>query len=415
MSGFFVTIARWFGLGGALSNRIGQQNTGPSGAVVDDQLRGGSELALQISTVWRCVELMSKVISTLPLFTYVRLPNGQRDLDRGSPLYLLFHDSPNERMTASEFWAAMVINWLMRGNAYARLDRNDDGVVIGMWPMPADQVMPHVMDTGELVYLYQVGGEQFVFFERDVLHIKDPGNGLVGLSRVDFMGASLTEAVRAQAQATRTFKNGDKPAGLLFVDRVLSDEQRKTIRKNFKEISEGEQSRLFILEANMKYEAVSLTPNDVQLLSTRQFGVEELCRWFGVPPVLVGHSNVTAWGTGIEQIIDGFYKLTVRPALVQIEQAIMKRVLTSVQRSKYTIEFSLDALLRSSSKDRFALYAQGAQNGIVTRNECRQLENLPPMPGGDVLTAQVNLVPIQMLGRMPKPGVQDVPQDPVAQ
>jgi HK97 family phage portal protein len=153
----------------------------------------------------------------------------------------------------------------------------------------------------------------------------------------------------------------------------------------------------------------------VQLLETRQFGVEELCRWFGVPPVLVGHSNVTAWGTGIEQILDGFYKLTVRPALVQIEQALKKRVLTPAQRAQFTVEFSLDALLRSNAKDRYALYSQGVQNGIVTRNECRQLENLPPMTGGDVLTAQVNLVPLPMLGRVQNPGVSDVPEDAVSQ
>lgn len=415
MKSFFLTVARWLGLGGALSNRSGQQITGPSAGLVEDQIRGGVDAALQISTIWRCVDLLSKTMATLPLFTYLRLGNGQRELARERPLYILLHDSPNDRMTTAEFWGAMMVNWLLRGNAYARLDRSDNGDVTAMWPMPADQVTPYLMDTGELSYIYQVDGKQFLLLAQDVLHIKDQGNGIVGMSRVDFMGAAITEAARAQAQATRVFKNGDKPAGLLMVDRVLTDEQRKTVRRNFQEIAEGSESRLFVLEASMKYEPVSLTPNEVQLLTTRQFGVEELCRWFGVPPVLVGHSNVTAWGTGIEQIIDGFYKLTVRPALVQIEQAITKRVLTAAQRAQYTVEYSLDALLRANAPARFELYAKGVQNGITTRNECRQLENLPPIPGADVLTAQVNLVPIQMLGRVPKPGVSDVPQDPVAQ
>ena len=415
MNQFFLRIGRWLGLGGALGLHSGQQVVVPSRGLVDDQITGGAELALQISTVWRCVELLSKIISTLPLFVYRNMPNGQRDLARGHPLYLLFHDNPNARMTPADFWAAMIVNWLMRGNAYARIDRNDKGEAMALWPLPADQVTPYLMDTGELAYVYLVDARQFVLLEQDVLHIRDHGNGVTGLSRVDFMGAALTEAVRAQAQATRTFKNGDKPAGLLFVDRVLTDEQRKILRRNFQEIAEGAESRLFVLEANMKYEPVSLTPDEVQLLSTRQFGVEELCRWFGVPPVLVGHSNVTAWGTGIEQIMDGFYKLTVRPSLVQIEQAIKKRVLTVVERAQFTVEFSFDALLRANATARYDLYAKGVQNGIVTRNECRQLETLPPMPGGDVLTAQVNLVPIQMLGQTPRPGVTNVLQDPVAQ
>lgn len=415
MNRFISIMYRWLGLGGALGLRTGEQVTGPGGSIVDDQISGGTEKALQISTVWRCVELLSKVIATLPLFAYRSRPNGMRDLDRGSALYVLLHDRPNSVMTASEFWAAMVVNWLLRGNAYARLERNANGDVISMWPIPADQVMPYLIETGELVYVYQVDGRQILLLEDQVLHIKDPGNGIVGISRIDFMGAGITEAVRAQAQATRTFKNGDKPAGLLYVDKVLNKEQRDALRRNFAEIAEGPTSRLFVLEAAMKYEPTTLTPDQVQLLATRQFGVEELCRWFGVPPVLVGHSNVTAWGTGIEQIIDGFYKLTVRPALVQIEQAVKRRVLTDAQRAGYTVEFSLDALLRSSAKDRYALYAQGAQNGIVTRNECRQLENLPPLPGGDQLTAQSNLVPLTMLGSIPNPRASNVPQDPVAQ
>lgn len=415
MNRFVSVMFRWLGLGGALGTRTGEQTTGTGGGIVDDQITNGSEKALQVSTVWRCVELLSKVIATLPLFAYRNQPGGMRDLDRTALLYSLLHDSPNRRMTAAEFWSAMVLNWLLRGNAYARLDRAADGSVLEMWPLPAEQVIPYLLDTGELVYVYQFDGKQILLLEDQVLHLKDPGNGLVGLSRIDFMGAGVTEAVRAQAQATRTFKNGDKPAGLLYVDKVLTKDQREAIRRSFAEIAEGPTSRLFVLEANMKYEPTTLTPDQVQLLETRQFGVEELCRWFGVPPVLVGHSNVTAWGTGIEQILDGFYKLTVRPALVQIEQALKKRVLTPAQRAQFTVEFSLDALLRSNAKDRYALYSQGVQNGIVTRNECRQLENLPPMTGGDVLTAQVNLVPLPMLGRVQNPGVSDVPEDAVSQ
>jgi HK97 family phage portal protein len=213
------------------------------------------------------------------------------------------------------------------------------------------------------------------------------------------MRATTTEAANSQSAASTTFANGGKPSGILMIDKVLKPEQREAIRRNFGQMAEGSTSRLVVLEADMKYQQVNLTPEDQQLLETRKFSVEELCRWFGVPPVLVGHSNVTAWGSGIEQLIDGFYKFTIRPALVRIEQAVTKRVLTTAQRATLTVEFSFDALLRASLKDRMDIYSKATQNGIFTRNECRQLENLPPDDDGNELTAQINLAPLHMLGQ----------------
>ena len=409
----FAFFSGWRGLVGALGQpKEGTQVVAPTAQIAEDVGVPSPDRALQISTVWRCAELLSTIISTLPLFTYQRLPNGQRDLARTSLLYSLLHDSPNSRMTPAEFWAVMIVNLLMRGNGYARIDRSGpNGEAVALWPMSADQVQPYLLESGELVYLYQLGTEQFTFREDEILHVRGLGNGLVGLSRLDFMRVSMAESERAQAQAARTFRNGNKPNGILTIDKVLTDEQRKAIRRNFAEIANSSESRLHVLEAGMKFEQVQLTPEQVQLLESRQFTVEELCRWFGVPPVLVGHSNVTTWGTGIEQIIEGFYKLTVRPMLVQIEQAITKRVLTPQQRARYSVEFSFDALLRSNIKDRLEVYAKAVQNGVYTRNECRQLENLPPMPGGDALTAQTNLVPIDLLGSVPTTGGSNAPSE----
>lgn len=182
-----------------------------------------------------------------------------------------------------------------------------------------------------------------------------------------------------------------------MVDNVLNKEQREAIKANFAEMSTGNSSRLFVLEANMEYQQLSLSPEDMELLATRQFGVEEIARWFGVPPVMIGHSNVTTWGTGVEQIIEGFYKFTVRPLLVGIEQAVKKRVLTSAQRAGGTVEFNFEGLLRVNIKDRAEVYSSLLQNGVFTRNEARQLENMPPVAGGDKITVQSNLVELQNL------------------
>jgi HK97 family phage portal protein len=233
-----------------------------------------------------------------------------------------------------------------------------------------------------------------------VLHLKNLGNGTTGLAKLDFMRSATDEAAKAQAAASKVFGTGGKPTGVLMLDKVLNKEQRAAVMKNFEGMSEGNTSRLYVLEANMKYEQLSMSPADQQLLETRKFSVEELCRWFDVPPVLVHHSNVTAWGTGIFEIKDGFYTLALAPLCKNIEQAFRKRVMTPRQRATMSAEFSMDAMMRASIKDRFEIYAKATQNGLKTRNECRQLENDPPIPGGDALTAQSNLVPLAMLGKV---------------
>ncbi len=401
MNRLFSTLAGWFGFGGALGEQRGQQINRPSGSLIAGSVGLAPDGALQLSTVWSCVSLIANVIASLPLFVYSSDGNGQRKLARGTLLWQVLHDSPNGRMTPMEFWTAMLLNLLLRGNAYARLDRNAAGEVIALWPMSSDQIEPWMLDDGSLVYKYQLGGNMAVLDAASVLHIKGMGNGTTGLDRLDYMRSSTTEAANAQGAASSLFASHGKPSGVLMLDKVLNKAQRDAIRANFIDMAEGGANRLFVLEADMKYQQINLSPADQQLLETRRFTVEEICRWFGVPPVLVGHSNVTAWGSGIEQLIDGFHKLIIGPAVVNLQQAIAKRVLTPAQRARLmSAEFSLDALLRASLKDRIEIYAKAVQNGLKTRNECRQLENDPPIGGADQLTAQTNLAPLHMLGNI---------------
>lgn len=397
----------WVGFGsGALAERPGRQQTVPTAALVPDTPSIGPDGALQISTVYRCVWLIATMIGSLPLFVYETDAKGGRKLARTSRLYQLLHESPNSRMTPMEFWVAMLLNLLLRGRAYARLHRDErTGEVIAMWPMPADQVESFVLPDGSMAYSYRFGDDVAVLGEDSVLHLKDIGNGTEGLAKLELMRATTAEVASAQAAAGRLFSNGGKPTGVLMVDQVLKPEQREAVRARFAEMQTGGFARLFVLEANMKYQQLSLSPEQQQLLQTRQWGVEELCRWFGVPPVLAFHSNVTTWGSGVFEIVDGFHKFTGRPILVNIEQALRKRVMTVRQRVQFTAEFNLDALLRASLKDRMEIYSKAVQNGLKTRNEARQLENDPPLAGGDVLTVQSNLLPIEQLGQNPQPSI----------
>lgn len=408
-------VAGWFGFGGALGYNRGKQTSSPSGSLVEGTPAVGVDGALQISSVWACVSLIAKLIATLPIMVYEG-KNGQRDLARESSLWQLMHESPNNRMTPCEFWTAMLMNLLFRGNGYARIDRNANGEAYALWPMPADQVEVNVLDDGNVVYLYRIGSDMAVIAAENVLHLKEMGNGTIGMARLDYMKATISEAANSQTAANKLFGTGGKPTGVLMIDKVLTKEQRERIQANFDEMVNGSTSRLFVLEASMKYEQVNLSPQDMELLSTRQLGVQEIGRWFGVPSILINQTEgTTTLGSSSGEIIESFYKLTIRPALVSLEQAIRKRVLTASQRSKFTVEFSFDALLRSNINVRMDVYAKAVQNGLKTRNECRQLENDPPLPGGDQLTAQTNLVPIDMLGKIKPAGGMDGTQNAVAQ
>lgn len=414
----FNTVGSWFGLGGgtALSDSIGSQRSGPGRSLIDNLSPVSADTVLQISAVWASLALVAKNMATLPLFTYWNV-NGNRELARGSALWELLHESPNSRMTPAEFWTALFINLLLRGNAYARLERDDDGNVYAMWPMSADQVEPRVLPDGSMVYVYRLGSDVAILADSSVLHIKEMGNGTVGYSRLDYMRATANEAATSQEAANKLFLNGGKPSGVLMLDRVLNKDQRKAVQQDFAEMALGTAQRLHVLEAGMRYQQINLTPEDIQLLETRQFTIHEFGRWFGIPSILLNSTEgTTTLGSSSGEIIGSFYKTSLRPTLVGIEQAIRKRVMSPAQRVQFTCEYSIDALLRADLSARMPQYATGVQNGIFTRNECRQLENLPPLPGGDELTAQMNLAPLDQLGQAPQTGGNsNATQNPIAQ
>jgi len=396
---YFTSIFR---LGGsALNIAKGTQAGMPSSSLIEDVPNTSIDGALQISTVWRAVEILTKLISTMPMMVYENKSNGMRVLARESSLWDLLHTSPNSRMTQCEFWGSMMMNLVLRGNAYARLDRNAKGEVIAMWPMPADQVEYRILDDGSEVYLYTIDNDVAALSASNVLHVKEMGNGIVGLSRLAYMRATLGETINAQSAANKLFANGGKPTGILMVDGILNSEQRKALQNSFIEMTNGTTARLYVLEASMKFQQLNLTPEDMQLLTTRQFNVQEIGRWFGIPAILLNQTEgTTTLGSSSADIVDSFHKLTIRPIIVNIEQAVTKRVLTSRQRATSTIEYNMDALLRASLKDRTEIYAKQVQNGIKSRNEVRQLENDAPFDGGNIYTAQSNLVPVSMLGNI---------------
>lgn len=396
--------------GGPLGTASGQQIPLPLAPIIDETKPVPPDAAMQVSAVFACVELLSQTVSTLPLYVYRDDADGGRHPDKTSRLWTLLHDRPNAWMTPCEFLSAMVVNRLLRGNAYAQVVRDREGDLVALVPLSPDQMEVSVIEGGE-VYTYYQDGVTTVLAPENVIHWKGVGNGYIGLSKLEYMRASTNEAVNAQDNATKLFGKNSKPSGVLQTDSLLDDKQIATVKKRFAGMATNPASGLYIVDRGLKYSQLSLSPADAQLLESRKFSVEEICRWFGVPGVLVNMSGQTTWGSGIEQIVEGFHKFTVAPLCKQLEQALARRLI-GVNDTGVTIEFKYEGFLRSTPEKRAAYYSTMVQNGGMTRNEIRRLENLPPVAGGDELTVQSNLVPIDKLGKMGgKPTVASSPSD----
>lgn len=399
------------GWGGPLGTASGQQITTPIQPVIDQTKLVPPDAALQISSVYACVELLAQTISTLPLYVYEDRGDGRKP-DKASTLWILLHDKPNVWMTPSEFLSAMVVNRMLRGNAYALIERNSYGDPIALIPLASDQMEVSII-AGGAVYTYHQDGVTTAISPENIIHWKGLGNGFMGLSKLEFMRATTNEAIKAQDNANALFGKGSKPAGVLQTDQKLNKEQIQQLMERFQGNLQRSGGGLLIADRGLQYTQLSLSPADAQLLQTRQFSVEEICRWFGVPPVLIGSNATTTWGSGISEIVSGFHKFTIGPLVKQLEQAIAK-VLVPVTNTTTTIEFRLDGFLRSNPQERAQYYSTMAQNGAMSRNEIRRLENLPPVEGGDALTAQSNLVPLEKLGQV-QPASSPANGEPVRQ
>lgn len=407
---FVRRLVSWVtGWGGPLGTASGQQLGLPLAPIIDQTKLTLPDAALQISAVFACVEILAQTISTLPLYVY-RDKGGVRVPDKMSRLWLLLHDSPNRWMTPSEFLSAMVVNRMLRGNAYALIERDSAGEPIALVPLSPDQMEVSVVEGGE-VYVYYQDGDITALAPENVIHWKGLGNGFLGLSKLDFMRATTNEAIRAQDNANSLYGKGSKPTGVLQTDSKLSAEQVTALMTRFQTSMTSSGGGLIIADRGLKYSQMSLSPADAQLLETRRFTIEEICRWFGVPGVLVGTTGQTTWGSGIEQIVSGFHKFTIGPLCKQLEQVLERRLKNY---EPITIEFKMDGFLRTDPASRAAFYSTMSQNGAMTRNEIRRLENLPPVEGGDELTAQSNLVPLRKLGAV-EPASSPINGEPVRQ
>lgn len=341
-----------------------------------------------LTAYYRAIALLSGTLAGLPLKAYQR---GSR-----KPMKLrTVLDSPNARQTPFEFWQTLIANALGWGNGYAQKERDGSGIVTAVWSVHPSRVRHETVDpteanpSGLVFYVRQKDGGERELTDDDLFRLPflSP-DGCSGLSPLRSAAQSLGIALAAEKTSGAFYANGTMLSGVLTTDQPLNQEQADRTKARWRERigrGPGSAGEVAVLDRNLKFQALTIPPADAQLLQSRQFGVTEIARMFGIPNHLLGDiTNSTSWGTGIEQQVLGMVKFTLNPWVELIEQRVTRELLPGGwDQGAWFAEYSLEGLLRGDSAARSAAYGRALQWGWMNRNEVRQLENLEPADGLD--------------------------------
>lgn len=356
--------------------------------------------AMQSAAVYACVRVISETIASLPLHLYRHVDEGKKR-EVAHPLYRILHDSPNPEMTSFIFRETIMTHLLLWGNAYAQILRNGHGEIVGLYPLSPDKMQVTRDDNQNLIYLYLNGTEQVAFRCDEVLHVPGLGfDGLVGYSPIAMAKNAIGMAMATEEFGSSFFSNGASPGGILEHPGTLKDPSK--VRESWEELfkGSGNANRVAVLEEGMTYRQVGIPPNEAQFLETRKYQTEEICRIYRVPPHLVADLDKATF-SNIEHQSISFVVHTIRPWLVRLEQSLDKALLFSEEPNQYFIEFNVDGLLRGDYQSRMQGYATARQNGWMSANDIRRLENMNLIPdeeGGNLYLINGNMTKLNDAG-----------------
>jgi HK97 family phage portal protein len=366
----------------------------------------GSEVsvatAMSLDAVQACVKVISQSIAAMPLYLYQRTSDGRKEAVNHD-LYSLLLDSPNSSNTAYEFWESVISALLLHGNAYIR-KVTSNGKIESLQFMHSSRLTVTTDNKGLYSYAYRkADGTQIDVPRGQVWKLRGYSiDGETGISAIQYGSQVFGTALAAEKQAARTFKSGALQSIYYSVEAFLTPEQRTQFSANVAQSVET--GRTPILEGGIDVKSLGLNPQDAQLLQSRNYSVESICRFFGVPPSLIGHASAgtTSWGSGVEAQQLGFLSLTLAPWLRRIEQSISLNLLSPGERRRYFPDYDVSALLRADSAARSTYYSQLVNNGLMTRDEAREMEGLPKLGGNAaVLTVQSAMVPLDQINIQP--------------
>lgn len=365
--------------------------------------------AMQMTAVYSCVRILSEAVAGLPLHLYRYSADGSKEKAVDNPLYFLLHDEPNPEMTSFVFRETLMTHLLLWGNGYAQIIRNGKGEVVALYPLMPNRMTVDRDDKGHLYYEYQTSsddahttkGGTVRLKPTDVLHIPGLGfDGLVGYSPIAMAKNAIGMAIACEEYGAKFFANGATPGGLLEYPGTVKDPEkvRESWNKGFGGSSNS--NKVAILEEGMKYTPISISPNEAQFLETRKFQINEIARIFRVPPHMVGDLEKSSF-SNIEQQSLEFVKYTLEPWLIRWEQAMARVLISQNDKAAFFIKFNVDGLLRGDYASRMSGYATARQNGWMSTNDIRELENLDRIPaedGGDLYLINGNMTKLSDAG-----------------
>lgn len=365
--------------------------------------------AMQMTAVYACVRILSEAIAGLPLHLYRYSDEGSKEKAVDNPLYFLLHDEPNEEMTSFVFRETLMTHLLLWGNAYAQIIRNGKGSVMALYPLMPNKMEVDRDENGQIIYKYNRSKDEantkeegtVVLDSTDVLHIPGLGfDGLVGYSPIAMAKNAIGMAIACEEFGSKFFANGASPSGVLEHPGILKDPARVRDSWNAAYGGSANSHKVAVLEEGMKYTPISISPNEAQFLETRKFQINEIARIFRVPPHMVGDLEKSSF-SNIEQQSLEFVKYTLDPWVIRWEQSLSRALLSQDEKRTYFFKFNVDGLLRGDYQSRMNGYAVGRQNGWMSANDIRELENMDRIPenlGGDLYLVNGNMLPLGKTG-----------------
>ena len=365
--------------------------------------------ALQTTAVYACVRILAEAIASLPIHVYKYTDEG-KEQDVNHQLYYLLHDEPNPDMTSFVFRETLMSHLLIWGNAYAQIIRDGRGQVLALYPLLPDRVSVKRDDKGELYYVYQRSEEDnpnfkdkgnIILKKSEVLHVPGLGfDGLIGYSPIAMAKNAVGMTLATEEYGASFFANGANPGGVLEHPGILKDPSK--VRESWNQVYQGTNNshKVAVLEEGMSYKTIGIPPNEAQFLETRKFQINEIARLYRIPPHMVGDLEKSSF-SNIEQQSLEFVKYTLDPWVVRFEQAFQKALLLPDEKKNYFIKFNVDGLLRGDYQSRMNGYAIGRQNGWLSTNDIRRLEDMNPLSkeeGGDLYLVNGNMTKLEDAG-----------------
>lgn len=364
--------------------------------------------AMQMTAVYACVRILSEAIASLPLHMYRYNDKGGKEKALDNSLYFLLHDEPNPEMSSFQFRETLMTHLLLWGNAYAQIIRNGKGEVIALYPLMPNRMKVDRDERGNLYYEYHRYGDEentetgTVYLNpKDVLHIPGLGfDGIVGYSPIAMAKNAIGMAIACEEYGAKFYANGARPGGVLEHPSVVKDPEKLREAWQSQFGGSGNANKIAVLEEGLKYSPISISPNEAQFLESRKFQVTEICRIYRVPPHMLADLEKSSF-SNIEQQSLEFVKYSLEPWLVRWEQALQRKLLKSDEKQSLFFKFNVDGLLRGDYASRMSGYATARQNGWMSANDIRELENMDRIPaeeGGDLYLLNGSMLPLSKAG-----------------